>query len=194
MKKIGIATLLIASTLPLSSHAQLIIGAGINKSSSADLKLENEKNGITKTYDLDTNTASFYIGYKNHKNNRFLISLDNLDAKVSDLGYSSKATGVRLDAQFVYGQSQIKPYWGLGFGVYTLKESPLVSDETHSGVSLQVMGGTKIDLTKNLELDLNLEIQGMAWQDVEYRSRWITETISMTSSKVSVGAGLAYKF
>lgn len=94
----------------------------------------------------------------------------------------------------MYGQAQIKPYWGLGFGFYTLKESPLVPDETHSGVSFQVMGGTKIDLTKNLELDLNLEIQGMAWQDVEYRSRWTTETISMTSSKVSVGAGLAYKF
>lgn len=192
MKKIAIATLLVASTLPLSSHAQLIVGAGLTKSLTSELKLEIDS--VTGTTDIDINSVAFSVGYKNNNNNRFLISLDTLDAKASELGYSSKATGVRLDAQFVYGQSQIKPYWGLGFGVYTLKESPLVPDETHSGVSFQVMGGTKIDLTKNLELDLNLEIQGMAWQDVDFYSYYGTQTISMTSSKVSVGAGLAYKF
>ena len=114
--------------------------------------------------------------------------------KVDVGNYSSKATGFRLDWQFVYTEEKVKPYWGLGFGVYSLKEAPLVPDEKQSGVSFQAMGGTKIDLTENLELDLQLQFQGIVWQDVEYSDGWSTETVEMSSSIISAGVGLAYKF
>ncbi|GLR63386.1 hypothetical protein [Marinospirillum insulare] len=198
IKRVLLTAIFFVVALPVTSHADLIIGANISKSLSADLDLENDWDSIS--LDLDTSTTSFYIGTKNNKNNRFLVTFDNMKVDVGN--YSSKATGFRLDWQFVYTEEKVKPYWGLGFGVYSLKEAPLVPDEKQSGVSFQAMGGAKIDLTENLELDLQLQFQGIVWQDVEeyicnytyYSSYCYTETTSMSSSIISAGVGLAYKF
>jgi len=201
IKKALLTAVFFIAALPLASHAQLIIGAGINTSLNSDLDFK--KNGVTETYDLDTNTASFYIGNKSSSNNRFLIQLDNKKVKIDDFSsYSSTAKGLRLDWQFVYTQAAVKPYWGFGFGFYELKEAPLLPDESQKGVSFQAMGGVKIDLLKKLELDLSLQYQGIVWQDVEvnryynsgYYSKWTTEKTSMTSSFFSAGLGLAFKF
>lgn len=194
IKRVLLTAIFFVVALPVTSHADIIIGANVSKSLSADLDFE--KDNITETYDLDTSTSSFYIGYKNNKNNRFLVTFDNMKVDVDN--YSSKATGIRLDWQFVYGGQNVKPYWGLGFGFYSLKEAPLLPDESQKGVSFQLMGGAKIDLTENLELDLQLQSQGIGWQDYEeyycnYYSCY-TETTSMRSSITSAGIGLAYKF
>lgn len=190
IKRLLLTTVFFIAALPITSHAELIIGANISKNLSADLNFE--EGGYTETFDLDTTTASFYIGSKSHRNNRFLVQLDRMKVEVDD--YSSTATGVRLDWQFVYTEQKVKPYWGLGFGFYSLKEAPLVPDETQSGISFQAVGGTKVDLTDNLELDLQLQFQGIVWQDVEYDYGWYTETTEMSSSSLTAGIGLAFKF
>lgn len=190
IKRILLTAVFFIAILPITSHAELIIGANISKSLNADLNLEED--GFTESFDLDATTASFYIGSKSHRNNRFLVQLDSMKVEVGN--YSSKATGVRLDWQFVYTEAKVKPYWGLGFGFYSLKEAPLVPDETQSGISFQAVGGTKVDLTDNLELDLQLQFQGIVWQDVEYDYGWYTETTEMSSSSLTAGIGLAFKF
>lgn len=194
IKRLLLTAVFFIAALPITSNAELIIGANISKSLSADLDLE--EGGFTESFDLDTTTASFYIGSKNHRNNRFLIQLDSIKVEVGN--YSSTATGVRLDWQFVYTEEKVKPYWGLGFGFYSLKEAPLVPDETQSGISFQAVGGTKIDLNESLELDLQLQFQVIAWQDVEFIKCGSyfcsTDTVEMSSGSLTAGIGLAYKF
>ena len=151
LKKLATIGILSIAVLPLTSHAQVIAGMNFNKSFNGDLDLKYNNN--TTTYDLDTHESSFFIGHKNYRNNRFLLSLNKQKFKVSDSGYSSDANGLRLDWQFAYGEQILQPYWGAGFGLYSLKSSPIVSGKKQTGFSLQAMGGTKVSLRPNLELD-----------------------------------------
>lgn len=190
LKKLATIGILSIAFLPLTSHAQVIAGMNFNKSFNGDLDIKYNNN--TTTYDLDTHEASFFIGHKNYRNNRFLLSLNKQKFKVSDSGYSSDANGLRLDWQFVYGEQILQPYWGAGFGLYSLKSSPIVSGKKQTGFSLQAMGGTKVSLRPNLELDFSLQMQGIKWQNVNIRNT--TSDISMNNIQIGASVGFAYIF
>lgn len=197
LKKLATIGILSIAVLPLTSHAQVIAGMNFNKSFNGDLDLKYNNN--TTTYDLDTHEASFFIGHKNYRNNRFLLSLNKQKFKVSDsgyssLGYSSDANGLRLDWQFVYGEQILQPYWGAGFGLYSLKSSPIVSGKKQTGFSLQAMGGTKVSLRPNLELDFSLQMQGIKWQNVKIRNKTSSSDISMDNIQIGASVGFAYIF
>lgn len=194
LKKLATIGILSIAVLPLTSHAQVIAGMNFNKSFNGDLDLKYNNN--TTTYDLDTHEASFFIGHKNYRNNRFLLSLNKQKFKVSDLGYSSDANGLRLDWQFVYGEQILQPYWGAGFGLYSLKSSPIVSGKKkkQTGFSLQAMGGTKVSLRPNLELDFSLQMQGIKWQNVKTRNTTSSSDISMDNIQIGASVGFAYIF
>lgn len=115
------------------------------------------------------------------------------------MDYSASALGWRLDGQFVFGEGNVKPYVGGGIGFYLLDNPPMLQgnyleDDMQLGVSFQLMGGAKIDLSPNLELDLSLQFQGFLWQDIEYIGYYESTKISMSSSQLTLGAGIAYKF
>src|SRR5690554_7685652 len=61
-----------ASILPLSSHAQLLVGAHMNTSISGTVEIELDSSFTVKE-DIDTNSVSFYIGKQNSRNNYFLL-------------------------------------------------------------------------------------------------------------------------
>lgn len=196
LKKLATIGILSIAVLPLTSHAQVIAGMNFNKSFNGDLDLKYNNN--TTTYDLDTHEASFFIGHKNYRNNRFLLSLNKQKFKVSDSGYSSDANGLRLDWQFVYGEQILQPYWGAGFGLYSLKSSPIKSSPIESGkkqtgFSLQAMGGTKVSLRPNLELDFSLQMQGIKWQNVKRNTTSSSDT-SMDNIQIGASVGFAYIF
>lgn len=191
LKKLATIGILSIAVLPLTSHAQVIAGMNFNKSFNGDLDLKYNNN--TTTYDLDTHEASFFIGHKNYRNNRFLLSLNKQKFKVSDSGYSSDANGLRLDWQFVYGEQILQPYWGAGFGLYSLKSSPIESGKKQTGFSLQAMGGTKVSLRPNLELDFSLQMQGIKWQNVK-RKTTPSSDISMDNIQIGASVGFAYIF
>ncbi len=197
LKKLATIGILSIAVLPLTSHAQVIAGMNFNKSFNGDLDLKYNNN--TTTYDLDTHEASFFIGHKNYRNNRFLLSLNKQKFKVSDLGYSSyssDANGLRLDWQFVYGEQILQPYWGAGFGLYSLKSSPIVSGkkQKQTGFALQAMGGTKVSLRPNLELDFSLQMQGIKWQNVKTRNTTSSSDTSMDNIQIGASVGFAYIF
>lgn len=192
LKKLATIGILSIAFLPLTSHAQVIAGMNFNKSFNGDLDIKYNNN--TTTYDLDTHEASFFIGHKNYRNNRFLLSLNKQKFKVSDFDYSSDANGLRLDWQFVYGEQILQPYWGAGFGLYSLKSSPIVSGKKQTGFSLQAMGGTKVSLRPNLELDFSLQMQGIKWQNVNIRNTTSTSDISMNNIQIGASVGFAYIF
>lgn len=191
LKKLATIGILSIAVLPLTSHAQVIAGMNFNKSFNGDLDLKYNNN--TTTYDLDTHEASFFIGHKNYRNNRFLLSLNKQKFKVSDSGYSSDANGLRLDWQFAYGEQILQPYWGAGFGLYSLKSSPIVSGKKQTGFSLQAMGGTKVSLRPNLELDFSLQMQGIKWQNVKRNTTSSSDT-SMDNIQIGASVGFAYIF
>ena len=193
LKKLATIGILSIAVLPLTSHAQVIAGMNFNKSFNGDLDLKYNNN--TTTYDLDTHESSFFIGHKNYRNNRFLLSLNKQKFKVSDSGYSSDANGLRLDWQFAYGEQILQPYWGAGFGLYSLKNSPIVSGkkQTQTGFSLQAMGGTKVSLRPNLELDFSLQMQGIKWQNVKINTTSSSD-ISMDNIQIGASVGFAYIF
>lgn|SRR5690554_771574 len=181
-----------ASILPLSSHAQLLVGAHMNTSISGTVEIELDSSFTVKE-DIDTNSVSFYIGKQNSRNNYFLLGFDNFSMKIEGDSEKIKAKGLRLDAHFVYGEKQVKPYFGLGFGVYT-SDDILINDDI-TGVSFQLMGGAKVELTEQLELDFALQSQAIAWQDVEVNNLGFgNTTMSIINSQVTLGAGIAYKF
>lgn len=191
LKKLATIGILSIAVLPLTSHAQVIAGMNFNKSFNGDLDLKYNNN--TTTYDLDTHESSFFIGHKNYRNNRFLLSLNKQKFKVSDSGYSSDANGLRLDWQFAYGEQILQPYWGAGFGLYSLKSSPIVSGKKQTGFSLQAMGGTKVSLRPNLELDFSLQMQGIKWQNVK-RNMTPSSDTSMDNIQIGASVGFAYIF
>ena len=63
-----------------------------------------------------------------------------------------------------------------------------------SGISFQMAVGAKIDVADNVELDVSLQRQAIAWQEIEFSGFGRTETIQMSYAYNLLSAGVAFKF
>lgn len=192
-----IATSIFASSAYADDTApKYIVGFGLS-AGSASHEITAKANGVSATEeidDLDSTAVNIHLGLMLKNNNRFLIGLDSLSVK-DDAGDKIKAKGLRLDWQFVYGDQLVQPYWGLGFGIYSSKElGEAVDVSSLRGVSFQAMGGVKLAINKQFEIDLNLQAQGISWQNVDYVFSNTTTTLEQSTTNVSFGLGADYKF
>ncbi|GLR63189.1 outer membrane beta-barrel protein [Marinospirillum insulare] len=188
--------------LPVTGHADLLVGINVGKSLSAEMELDGSRSSML-TADTDNTSFSAYIGSKSHKNNRISIGFESISIDLKDYSDKPTATGVRFDVDFVYTEQKVKPYWGIGFGVYSLKDSPVLvgttgEGDSQKGFSFQAKAGTKIELVKKIEFDLSLQYQTFVWQDVEITTPGgiipRKETYSLSNDQLTIGAGIAFIF
>jgi len=187
------------SLLSFNASAELLLGAHISKSISGEARAEFDVADFDIAEDVDVTDISFFIGSKNDRNNRFLLSYSSVGIDFDKSDITEDAVGINFDWQFVYGKQQLKPYWGIGFGFYSLDEAAILNGTTKegdglSGFAFQLQGGAKVSMADNVEVDISFRRQAIAWQDIELDTGFGTETISTAYVHNSLNAGVAFMF
>lgn len=141
---------------------------------------------------IDSDTVNAHIGFMLSNNNRFIIGLEKIN--IENDSDEAEITGARIDLEFVYGQSFIQPYFGLGTGYYNSEDLAPYKGESLDGYSLQVSGGMKFNVHNNLEFDLHLQHQGIFWQEVEKFSQNSSVSYTPTTIHTTLGFGVDFKF
>jgi len=199
IKPISAVALFSLTALSLNTHADVkpgvFIGLDLTTSITGTAKAEYEVSGREVETDTDTNSVSLYLGYRFPTNNRFQISRSPIDVAY-DSGSDEEFTGTDFDWQFVYGEEQVQPYWGLGFGLYTYEDTAAITekDEDLSGISFQLLAGIKLDVHEHVELDVSYRVKSIAWQDITVTNGFSSETISLSHTSSSLSFGAAIKF
>lgn len=185
MRKNIFLVALLCMFVPFTANAeQFIAGVGFGTGSG---DVDREDGWYSLTDDIDTASFNLHLGFIDHRNNRFLFSYESISFD-SDILAKEKANGFRFDTEFVYMKTMVKPYWGVGLGLYNRKDK--LFDEDILGVSFQAKGGVKINPIQQLEIDLSLQVQGISWQDISY----YYDTIETTTTHTSFNFGVAYLF
>lgn len=182
-----------------AAEAGYFAGIGLSTSVSGKAEAELENADVTLSEDIDVGALNLFIGHRSVRNNRFIFSYDSISFDLDSSNTSEDATGFRFDWQFVYGEEQVQPYWGLGFGLYNLQDATILNGsnlegDDMSGISFQMAVGAKIDVADNVELDVSLQRQAIAWQEIEFSGFGRTETIQMSYAYNLLSAGVAFKF
>lgn len=198
--KFKIAALcLLASSGAIAEDTKVIAGFNFTKSLSAEAEAKLDVADSEITEDLDITTTGLYLGYVNEKNNRFMLSYskETVDFDKSDI--DEDVTGFDFDWQFVYGEAQVQPYWGIGFGLHTIDEALILNNTSKKGSSLngfsfQLMAGIKIPVNEIVEFDVSIQRKAYAWQDIELIVGSRTDTLKTTYTKNAVNFGVGFKF
>lgn len=197
-KSITSASILLLSTLAMTTQADVesgvYLGINGNTSLSGTSKAEYESSSFDfeTESDIDTNGASIFIGYRNTRNNRVQLSFSSFDIEYEN-GATDEASGMDLDWQFVYGEKTVQPYWGFGFGLYTLEDTGdlFTSGDDLKGVSFQLVAGAKFDINEHVELDASYHIKSIAWQEIEMLGG---DTLNLSHTFSYLNLGAAFKF
>jgi len=171
------------------------IGLDIANSIVAEEKQELEiPDGppISDDVSYDALTTAISLGYRFETNNRFLVSSTKIDADAGSAG-DEEFTGLDLDWHFVYGEEKVLPYWGIGFGFYTLEDTAALTEDNEdvSGIAVNLMGGIKYAVIPQAEFDLSYRIKSISWQDLE-ASNGMTLSLSESISSINLGAAFFF--
>lgn len=193
------ALCLLVSSSAIAEDKSFIAGLNYTKSISAEAKVTRDVVDDEFTEDLDIATLGLYLGYINENNNRFLLSYSAATIDFDKSNSSEDVTGLDFDWQFVYGEDQIQPYWGIGFGLHTIDDALILTDtnlegDSLSGFSFQLMGGIKVAVNEQVELDVSIQSKAYAWQAIEIESGFNKDTINTSYSQTALNFGAGYKF
>jgi opacity protein-like surface antigen len=193
------ALCLLASSGALAEDKKFIAGLNYTKSISAEAKLTLEELDDEFTEDIDMSTLGLYLGYINENNNRFLLSYSSSTIDFDESSESEDVTGLDFDWQFVYGEDQVQPYWGIGFGLHTIDDALILTGtnlegDSLSGLSFQLMAGVKVEVNEQVELDVSIQRKAYAWQSIDIEVGPFEETIDMTYAQTALSFGAGFKF
>ncbi len=195
--KNAVTALVFSAMVPAVCAKSLIVGGDFSTSFSGEAEAEFDGASFSAKEDIDTSSLRVFAGYQTESNNRFKVSFESRSFDLSDSNEEEDATGLRLDADFVYGEDKIKPFWTIGLGFYNLSD-PVVLEgsnlegEDMSGVSFQIGGGIKAELSPQAEMSLSLDSQAISWEDVDLEGTSIT--METTYSFISLNAGIQFLF
>lgn len=121
--------------------------------------------------EYDATGISAYGGYIFPSNNRFELSLSRINAHSED-GVSASFSGVDFDWKFTFGEGNISPYIGLGFGFYTSADTSEIfaSNEDLQGYALTLAGGLIAKVSDRLQLDFSLSYKSIDWTAIKDES------------------------
>lgn len=141
--------------------------------------------------DLDTNTLALHAGYRYDTDNRILLSRSyvNGDLEGSDVDF----TGWDLDWHFVYHVDGLKPFWGIGFGLYNYENTNkyVTNDSDIGGFAFNLLAGIKHQY-KDFEFDISYRIKGIGWQTLKDNTTGAELQLSDSTNSINIGA--AYIF
>lgn len=199
MKNTSLIVLLSSSLLSTAAQASVepgvFVGFDMSTSLRATATAELEIAQVENEENIDTSSLGIALGYRFRSNNRFLISWNSIDASYQR-GPNDEFNGTDFDWHFVYANDKFQPYWGLGFGLYTYEDSAefLEVSEDLSGFSFQLLGGAKLDVNENVEMDISYRVKSIGWQPVDVSNGFSTETLSLSHTSSSLNFGVAVKF
>lgn len=186
-----------------NSNPKFLIGAGFSVGNATHELEGTGIGGSSKVdVDLDSYAGNIHFGFMLKNNNRFIISAESISLEDSSAD-EFEASGVRFDWQFVYTDNNVKPYFGVGFGLYSsedladlMNQAGLTTNESKiNGISFQLMGGVKIAASEQIEIDLNIQSRAISWQDTElYAGSTKVATFEQSTSDVTIGMGIDFKF
>lgn len=193
------ALCLLASSGALAEDNNIIAGFNYTTSLSAEVKVTLDVLDDEITEDLDISTLGLYLGYINENNNRFIVSFSSAEVDFDESNLKEDVTGIDLDWQFVYGDEQVQPYWGIGFGFHTIEEALIltgtdIEGDSLSGLSFQLMAGIKVEVNEQVELDVSIQRKAYAWQSIDVEIGSFNETIDMTYAQTALSIGAGFKF
>ncbi|OUS39964.1 hypothetical protein A9R00_08420 [Oleispira antarctica] len=193
------ALCLLASSGAMAEDKKFIAGLNYTKSISAEAQATLDIADDEITEDLDIATLGLYLGYINENNNRFLLSYSSSTIDFDESNGSEDVTGLDFDWQFVYGEDQVQPYWGIGFGLHTIDEALILTGtnlegDSLSGLSFQMMAGVKIAVNEQVELDVSIQRKAYAWQSIDIEIGSYSETINTIYVQNALSFGAGFKF
>ena len=193
------ALCLLASSGALAEDKKFIGGFNYSKSIVAEAKVTFEELDDEFTEDIDMSTLGLYLGYINENNNRFLLSYSSLTIDFDESNESENVTGLDFDWQFVYGEDQVQPYWGIGFGLHTIDDAIILTGtnlegDSLNGLSFQMMAGVKVEVNEQVELDVSVQRKAYAWQSIDIEDDFFEETVNMTYAQTALSFGAGFKF
>lgn len=193
------AVCLLASSSAFAQDTNVIAGINFTTSISAEATATLELADDEFTEDIDMSALGLYLGYVNERNNRFLVTYSSASVDFDDSGASEDITGFDFDWQFVYGEDQVKPYWGLGLGLHTIDEASILTytdqkGKSLSGVSVQLMAGIKLEVNEQVEIDVSFKRKAYAWQSIEISSSFSSDTLDTAYVTNSLSFGAGFKF
>lgn len=201
IKPISAVTLVSLAALSFNTQAKVepgvYIGLDLNTSLMSTQKERKVFNGIETKEEgsISANSAGFSLGYRFATNNRFQISRTYINVEFDD-DKKDTFSGTDFDWHFVYGKEQVQIYWGLGFGLYMYEDTArlLTEKDDLEGISLQLLGGLKINVHEHVELDVSYRAKTIAWQTMTYNEGLVSITRDLSHSFASVNLGAAIKF
>ena len=190
---------LLASSNVIANDKNFIAGFNYTKSLSAEAEATFDVSDYEVKEDLDISTLGLYLGYINEKNNRFTVSYSSATIDFQKSNVNEDVTGFDFEWQFVYGEDQVQPYWGIGFGLHTIDEALILNGsnldgDSLNGVSFQMMGGAKFIVSDQVELDLSVQRKAFAWQSIDIETGFVTDTIKTNYVQNAVNFGAGFKF
>lgn len=193
------ALCLLASSGVMAEDKKFIGGFNYSKSISAEAKITLEELDEEFEEDIDMSTLGLYLGYINENNNRFLLSYSSSTIDFDTSNESEDVTGLDFDWQFVYGEDQVQPYWGIGFGLHTIDDAIILTGtnlegDSLSGLSFQMMAGVKVEVNEQVELDVSVQRKAYAWQSIDIEVGSFEETINTTYAQTALSFGAGFKF
>ncbi len=183
----------------LNASAEWLLGGSWYYSFDGEARFDYDIDAEEATADIDISGIRVHLGSKNKRNNRFILSYDTMTMDAPKGTANEDIKGLTFDWEFVYGEREINPYWGLGFGLYRVEDATILKNTNLAGddmsaVSFQIAGGAKIQPLDNLELDASIRIQSLALQSVELTSRGRTEDLQVSYSHTSLNVGATLIF
>ena len=159
-----LAGLALASFSTLATAGQFYIGAGAELAGSGEE--EYTVGSLSATVDYDYTAQSIRLGYQQDNNNRFEVSLNNIDIEYTDGGDEETYTGLDLDYYFVWGE-KVKPYLMLGLGFYNYEDTAqyFVDDEDLSGVAFNLAGGVIWQFYEHMDVQVGYKVKAISWAD-----------------------------
>lgn len=169
---------------------------GLNRGISLTANVKSDFIGsVPENYpsslEMDTSDFSIFLGMKDDENNRYLISYKSIEFKFDDYAKET-AKGFAVDAEYVYTNYMIKPFWGIGIGSF--RNSDRYEGESLKGISLHFKSGVKIEAHEHIELDFSIQPQTIIWQSVEFQQGILKTEVTERYNYVTVNFGTSIVF
>lgn len=187
------------SLCSFNASAEWLVGGSYYTSLSGEARFNYDVSDREETADIDISGVRIHLGSKNKRNNRFLVSYDSMTMDAPKGTANEDIKGLTFDWEFVYGEREINPYWGLGFGLYRVEDATILKNTNLAGddmtaLSFQLVGGAKIQPLDNLELDASVRVQSLSLQTVELTAGSRTEELQVSYSHTSLNLGATWIF
>ncbi|UXD89214.1 porin family protein [Thalassolituus hydrocarboniclasticus] len=123
---------------------------------------------ITITEDMDTTLSALVLGVELRTGNRFEVSFTSITADFENASADDEFSGIDFDWKFPFGEETVKPFLGLGLGLYTWEDTAdlFADDEDLSGIALNLMGGVLVQPHEHLEFEAGYQYKGIGWQTI----------------------------